>query len=206
MKLSQQDILKLKVPTIVLIVVVVLMALLVWWSEYHKLETKNRLQIQKEQLMQAEQRFRTSGQEKETIIKYLPEYQRLIDIGFIGQEKRLEWVDGLRRIHKDRKLFNISYSINPQETYTIGILPNLGGFTLNRSVMKLELSMLHEGDLVTLIDELRAGQGSPFIVRDCEITRIAAAKPNSFAPNMLGKCEIDWLTLREPVKLGALTP
>ena len=60
MKLSQQDILKLKVPTIVLIVVVVLMALLVWWSEYHKLETKNRLQIQKEQLMQAEQRFRTS--------------------------------------------------------------------------------------------------------------------------------------------------
>jgi hypothetical protein len=182
------------------------MALLVWWSEYHKLETKNRLQIQKEQLMQAEQRFRTSGQEKETIIKYLPEYQRLIDIGFIGQEKRLEWVDGLRRIHKDRKLFNISYSINPQETYTIGILPNLGGFTLNRSVMKLELSMLHEGDLVTLVDELRAEQGSPFIVRDCEITRIAAAKPNSFAPNMLGKCEIDWLTLREPVKLGALTP
>jgi hypothetical protein len=196
MKLSQQDILKLKVPTIVLIVVVVLMALLVWWSEYHKLETKNRLQIQKEQLMQAEQRFRTSGQEKETIIKYLPEYQ----------QKRLEWVDGLRRIHKDRKLFNISYSINPQEAYTMGILPNLGGFTLNRSVMKLELSMLHEGDLVTLVDELRAEQGSPFIVRDCEITRIAAAKPNSFAPNMLGKCEIDWLTLREPVKLGALTP
>lgn len=206
MKLSPQDILKLKIPTIILIAIVVLVALLGWWSEYHKLETKTRLQIQKEQLMQAEQRFRTSGQEKETIIKYLPEYQRLIDIGFIGQEKRLEWVDGLRRIHKDRKLFNISYSINPQETYTTGLLPNLGGFILNRSVMKLELSMLHEGDLVTLVDDLRAEQGSPFIVRDCEVTRIAAAKPNTFVPNMLGKCEIDWLTLREPVKLGALSP
>lgn len=206
MKLSQQDILKLKTPTIILIVVILLMALLVWWSEHHKLEVRGRLQMQKEQLMQAEQRFRTSGQEKDTIIKYLPEYQRLIDIGFIGQEKRLEWVDGLRRIHKDHKLFNINYSINPQEPYTMGILPNLGGFALNRSVMKLELSMLHEGDLLMLVDQLRAEQGSPFILRDCELTRVTAAKSNSFVPNMLGKCEIDWLTLREPTTAGTSTP
>jgi phage FluMu gp28-like protein len=206
MKLSQQDILKLKIPAIVLIVVVVLMALLIWGSESRKLDTQNRLQMQKTQLMQAEQRFRTSGQEKDTIIQYLPEYQRLIDIGFIGQEKRLEWVDGLRRIHKDQKLFNISYSINPQEAYTIGILPNLGGFTLNRSVMKLELNMLHEGDLITLVEKLRAEQGSTFIVRDCELTRVTAAKPNTFVPNMLGKCELDWLTLREPAVIGVSTP
>lgn len=206
MKLSQQDILKLKIPAIVLIVVVVLMALLIWGSEYRKLDTQKRLQMQKTQLMQAEQRFRTSGQEKDTIIQYLPEYQRLIDIGFIGQEKRLEWVDGLRRIHKDQKLFNISYSINPQEAYTIGILPNLGDFTLNRSVMKLELNMLHEGDLITLVEKLRAEQGSTFIVRDCELTRVTAAKPNTFVPNMLGKCELDWLTLREPAVIGVSTP
>lgn len=200
MKLSPQDIDKLKIPTIILVVVVLLMVLAGWWSEQHKLAIRDRLQQQKQQLMQAEQRFRTSGQEKETIIKYLPEYQRLIDTGFIGQEKRLEWVDGLRRIHKDFKLFNINYSISPQENYKLGIISNLGDFTLNRSVMKVELNMLHEGDLITLVDQLRSEQASPFILRDCELTRIVAVKPNSFVPNMLGKCEIDWLTLREPAQ------
>jgi hypothetical protein len=179
---------------------------LVWLTEKHKLDTRQRLQMQQQQLLQAQQRLRTSGQEKETIIKYLPQYQHLIDIGFIGQEKRLEWVDGLRKIHKDRKLFNISYSINPQEPYTVGFLPNLGRFTLNRSLMKLELSMLHEGDLILLVDELRTAQASPFIVRSCELTRITGAKSNNFVPNMLGECEIDWLTLREPVNAGAPAP
>lgn len=206
MKLSQQDILKLRIPAVILGVVLILMVVLVWLTESHKQDTARKLQIQKEQLIQAEQKFRTSGQEKETIIKYLPEYQHLIDIGFIGQEKRLEWVDSLRRIHKDRKLFNISYSINPQEAYKTSLVPNLGAFTLNRSMMKLELSMLHEGDLLTLVELLAKEQGSPFILSDCELTRIAVVNPNSFAPNMLGLCEIDWLTLREPVRVGALTP
>jgi hypothetical protein len=206
MKLSPQDTLKLRAPLIVLVIVMLITSALIWFTERHKLETRQRLQQQQQQQLQAEQRLKTSGQEKDTIVKYLPEYQHLIDIGFIGQEKRLEWVDGLRKIHKDRKLFNISYSIDPQESYTVGFLPNLGGFSLNRSLMKLELSMLHEGDIILLIDKLRTEQASPFIVRDCELTRIATAKPNSFAPNMLGKCEIDWLTLREPVGLGVSTP
>lgn len=206
MKLSQPDILKLRTPIVILGVVLISMVMLVWLTESHKQDTARKLLIQKEQLTQAEQKFRTSGQEKETIIKYLPEYQRLIDIGFIGQEKRLEWVDSLRRIHKDHKLFNISYSINPQEAYKINLVPNLGAFTLNRSMMKLELSMLHEGDLLTLVELLAKEQGSPFILSDCELTRTAVVNPNSFAPNMLGLCDIDWLTLREPLRVGVLTP
>lgn len=206
MKLTPEDLQKLRLPAIILVVVVVAMALLVWLTEQYKIDAGGRLQIQQQKLAQAGQRFRTSGEEKQTIIKYLPEYQRLIDIGFIGQEKRLEWVDGLRRIHKANKLFNISYTIAPQEPYKLGMLPNLGQFTLNRSVMKLELNMLHEGDLLTLMEQLRTEQGSPFIMRDCELTRVGTAKADSFVPNMLAKCEIDWLTLREPVTTGSPTP
>ena len=206
MNLSPQDLRKLRLPLIVLAVVVIVTALLTWLTEHYKLDAESRMQAQSQKLMQASQRFRTSGEERQTIVKYLPEYQHLIDIGFIGQEKRLEWVDGLRRIHKANKLFNISYSIAPQEPYKLGMLGNLGAFTLNRSVMKLELNMLHEGDLLTLVDQLRTEQGSPFIVRDCELTRTGLAKTDTFAPNMLGKCEIDWLTLREPVSTGGATP
>lgn len=204
MKLSQPDILKLRIPIILLGLALMLATALVWITETNKLQTQNRLKDQRNVLLQAEQRYQTSGQEKDTIIKYLPEYQHLIDIGFIGQEKRLEWVDSLRRIHKDNKLFNIDYSINPQEVYITTLISNLGTFVLNRSVMKIEMNMLHEGDLLTLIENLIADQASPFIVRDCELTRTGAPKLNTFAPNMLSKCEIDWLTLREPTRTEAI--
>ncbi|MEO8417668.1 MAG: hypothetical protein ABI475_02965, partial [Methylophilaceae bacterium] len=74
--------------------------------------------------------------------------------------------------------------------------------TLHRSVMKLELSMLHEGDLLTLLDALEAQRNTPFIVRQCEITRLTAISSNTLKPNLLANCELDWLTLREPQAAG----
>src|SRR5690606_21902331 len=140
----------------------------------------------------------SSGQEKETIINYLPLYRELIQDGFIGEERRLEWVDGLRNIHQQNKLFGINYTISTQEEYKPAFALNVGPFSLQRSVMKLELAMLHEGDLLTLLDALDAQQTTPFIVRDCEITRLNEAISNNLVPNLRANCELDWLTIREP--------
>ena len=65
--------------------------------------------------------------------------------------------------------------------------------------MKLNLDMLHEGDLISLLDGLHE-QAAPFIVRDCEISRPIGAVANSknVVANLKANCEIDWLTLRDP--------
>jgi hypothetical protein len=202
MKLMPQELRTLQMPVIVLALVLACVAVMVYFAHELKTETETALRAQESQLNQARQRYQSSGQEKETIVRYLPVYQRLISEGFIGEERRIEWVDSLRTIHQENKLFGINYSIGVQEAYKPAFNLNPGSMSLSRSVMKLELAMLHEDDLLVLLEELQARRITPFLVRRCEIARLPAAGFDKFVPHLKANCELDWLTAREPVMLG----
>ena len=206
MKFTAQEWRKLRYPLISLGLGVIVVTLLLSYMQNRKAEADQALLTQQGQLNQARQKYQASGLEKDTIVKYLPIYQELINDGFIGEERRIEWIDSLRTIHQQNKLFGIKYSIGLQEDYKPAFALNTGPFTLHRSVMKLELSMLHEGDLLTLMEALDAQQTTPFIVRDCEIVRLSAANKATLAPNLLANCELDWLSIREPQAAGTKSP
>lgn len=206
MKFTAQEWRKLRYPLISLGLGVIVVTLLLSYMQNRKAEADQALLTQQGQLNQARQKYQASGLEKDTIVKYLPIYQELINDGFIGEERRIEWIDSLRTIHQQNKLFGIKYSIGLQEDYKPAFALNTGPFTLHRSVMKLELSMLHEGDLLTLLEALDAQQTTPFIVRDCEIVRLSAANKATLAPNLLANCELDWLSIREPQAAGTKSP
>lgn len=206
MKLTPKEWRTLQFPLIILGLAVVCMVSLGAYADHQKTQTASALQAQEGQLNQARQRYQSSGQEKETIEQYLPVYQRLISEGFIGEEKRIEWVDDMRTIHQENKLFGINYSISVQEPYKPDFNHTPGTFSLHHSIMKLELAMLHEGDLLLLLDELRARKITPFILRQCEITKRQGATFDKFVPNMQANCELEWLTVREPRVLGAVQP
>ncbi len=199
MSLTPQDWRKLRYPIIGLGAALVLVGLLVSFADQYRIKNDTALQTQQNLLNQARQKLQSSGLEKDTIIQYLPAYNELLASGFIGEERRIEWIETLRQIHGQHKLFSIDYSIGLQENYKPSYLPNLGSFVLHRSVMSLKLDMLHEGDILALLDGLHQ-QTTPFIVRDCEISRPigVAVNAKNVAANMQANCEIDWLTLRDP--------
>lgn len=200
MKLAPQDWRKLQTPLIVLGAVVIVVALLIGFAESYRANQEQALQTQQNLLSAARQRYQSSGMEKDTITEYLPQYQALINKGFVGEERRIEWVDELRAQHKMHKLFGIKYSISQQEDYKPTFAPSLGGFVMHRSVMKLDLDMLHEGDILQLTESLSANKATPFMLRDCEVTRLNGGGQLSkqLIANLHAACEIDWLTLREP--------
>ena len=203
MKLTPRDWLSLRNPLLGLGLALILVMLLVGMVQQKQDEAQAALDIQQRQLSQARQHYQSSGLEKETIVKYLPVYQKLIEEGFVGEERRIEWVDALREIHQQHKLFSINYSIGAQEQYAPAFGFNPGAFSLYRSVMKLELSMLHEGDLLMLLEALAAKQTAPFMLRECEITKNASkVNPDKLAPYLVAKCELDWLTIHEPPRIG----
>lgn len=205
MSLSPQDWRKLRYPVIGLGAALILVGGLIGYADQYRNESQTALQIQQSALNAARQKYESSGLEKETIVQYLPIYNQLLSNGYIGEEHRIEWIETLRQIHAQNKLFSIDYSIGLQENYKPDFLPNLGNFTLHRSIMSLKLDMLHEGDLLALLDGLRE-QTTPYIVRDCEIKRPVGAAVNikNVAANMQANCEIDWLTLRDPQLAGAV--
>jgi hypothetical protein len=205
MKLTQQDWRKLRMPILGLGAALVIVGLLVSLADQYQTKYETALQTQQNLFNQAQQKFLSSGQEKEVIMQYLPIYNDLLETGFIGEERRIEWIERLRQIHTQHKLFSIDYQIGLQENYKPTFIPNMGNFVLHRSIMKLNLDMLHEGDILSLLDGLQE-QTTPFIVRDCEISRPVGAVVNSknIAPNLRAICEIDWLTLRDPQLTGDL--
>ncbi|MFL9611385.1 hypothetical protein ACKF11_15005 [Methylobacillus sp. Pita2] len=197
MKLNRQDWQRLALPLTALLVALVFAVGIVAYALAYRDEVGQRLQQQQSQLMQARSRLLSSDQERENIIRYLPVYQRLINEGFIGEEHRIEWVDALRNTHQSQRLFGIKYSIGAQAPYQPGFVGNTAPFTLYRSIMKLELPLLHEGDLLVLLDGLKRNQSTPFLVRDCTMERSGVAVTTMLAPVASVACEIDWLTLRE---------
>lgn len=199
MSFSRNDWKRLRNPLLGLGFVLVLAGLLAFYSSnYHAQQLASR-NAQQSALDQARQKYLSSGQEREMIVQYLPKYQKLIESGFIGEEQRIEWIEKLRQIHLQNKLFSIEYHIGQQEKVTPSYLPNLGDFTLYQSTMKLKMGLLHEGDILTLLDGLHE-QSAPFIVMECELVRPLGAKINTkvLATNVESQCEIDWLTLKDP--------
>jgi len=199
MKLNSQDWRKLKAPLIILGIVIILIGMLIVGGQYYSAQQEKALKIQQSLLDTARQRYQSSGSEKDMITEYLPKYQNLINKGFVGEERRIEWVDALRAQHKEYKLFGIKYSISQQEDYKPSFVASLGSFVLHRSIMKLDLDMLHEGDILKLTESLAAKNITPFVLRDCEIMRLNSATIfNQLIPNLHANCELDWLTLLEP--------
>lgn len=199
MTLAPSDWKVLRNPIIVLGAVMIMAGLLASFADQYREKQQLALMKQQVEYQKARSKLESSGHEKETIIKYLPEYNHLLDIGFIGEERRIEWIERLRQIHGQYNLFSIDYNIGQQELYKPNYISNMGSHVLNRSVMELKLDMLHEGDLINLLQDLHINT-PPFLVRDCEITRPIGAdiNTNQLKANLKARCEIDWVTLRDP--------
>lgn len=199
MTLTPSDWRQLRLPILGLGCAMIIVGLLVSFADQYRVKKAASLLTEQSLYTQARQKFESSGVEKETIIKYLPEYNDLLAQGFIGEERRIEWIERLRQIHGQYSLFSIDYSIGQQERYKPSFVLNMGNHVMNRSVMELKLDMLHEGDLINLLQDLHTDT-PPFMVRDCEITRPIGAKMDTqkVVANLKAVCELDWITLRDP--------
>lgn len=199
MVLNQQDWKRLQIPLLVLGFVLVVVGLMAFFAKNYHNEKLQALEVQRTLLNQARQKYLSSGQEREMIVEYLPKYQDLLTTGFVGEERRIEWIASLRQIHLQHRLFSIDYNISQQGVARPGYLLNLGGFVLHVSTMHVEFGMLHEGDLLTLLDSLKS-QFKIFVVRECTITRPKRQSINAsiIADYLNASCELDWITLRDP--------
>lgn len=126
-------------------------------------------------------------------------YQALQSRGIIGQEHRLDWIEKIRKIKEARKLIELDYELGPQQLIKPDVVaPSGNAFDIMASPMKLQMSLLHENDLLGLLSDLRSGIQGYIRVNHCDIERAAATPPASGpAPQLRASCDIDWITVRE---------
>lgn len=112
----------------------------------------------------------------------------------VGPEQRLAWVETLQRIREQRKLFSPEYEFSPQQNLGAPI----GSWQFGSSAMKLRLPLLHEGDLATLLTELRRDAPAIVFIDQCKIDRhSASATEYGVSPNLRADCTLNWVTLQQ---------
>jgi hypothetical protein len=168
------------------------------WTARHALAQEHRklAAAQADRRHVAERLLRIAHEERE-VRDHVELYQRLKDLRILGDERRLEWIEALARIRAEHGLLDLRYQVERQQV--LKSLPGSpAGLDLRSSSMTVELALLHEGDLLRFLADLRASGNAYYSVRHCTITRVGPAPSiASVAPRLLGKCRIDLITLSE---------
>lgn len=177
-----------------------------WW----RADMARRLDHQRKAEQTSQQRFLNSGRERADIERLLPLLQSLQSQGLYGEEKRLEWIERLRGMERRWPGLKLQYAIeaqvmqpaagaNPGAAPMAGAgavaLPAPGAAAGARRIelfatrMRLTMTLVHEEDMLRVLEELAQAQLGRVSVERCEMNRANGAA-------IKAECTLVWNTLR----------
>ncbi len=117
--------------------------------------------------------------------------------GLVGTERRLSWIESLENTNKVLKLPTLTYSLLPQEEFIRPGLKVKSGVELNGSAMELTMGLLHEEDILAVLEGLRLSIKNLFTVESCSLSRSSkiGVPLDTKNTNLSSKCTIRWVTI-----------
>jgi len=179
--------------TVVLLACLVGGGALVWAAKRAlQADLRNLNAANKERKTAQEQHARLVLEARE-IEQHLAIWHRLSELRIVGEERRLEWLDALARIRAARALHDLRYQIEPQRPSKAERAQ--APLEVRSSTMKVEMALLHEGELLRFLDDLRGSGNAYYAIRRCSIHRLTPIAGPAVAPSLRAKCEIDLVTM-----------
>jgi len=129
--------------------------------------------------------------------QYRHHYSDYKSTGLVGDERRLSWIESLESTNEVLKLPTLTYNLLPQEDFIRPGLTVNGAVALNSSPMDLTIELLHEEDLLAVLEGLRLSIKNLFTVESCSMTRIGSLNQslNTKGVNLSSRCTIRWVTI-----------
>lgn len=145
----------------------------------------------------AQERVARAAEEEKEIRANLVFYRRMVDSGIVGPKDRLDLVDKIAAIKSARRLFEIKYNISPQRALEYQGIKPTGSIEFVNSPMRLDMTLLHEDDLLNFLADLQASKQTHVVVRHCSLQRMSgvAPVPNVATPTLKSECNIDLINL-----------
>jgi hypothetical protein len=195
MNFTNQEIKTLALPLLACLVLLAAGAGFIAWTQQAQRSTDRELAAAREQRAQARERLMRIAEEEKEVKEKLEVYLRLRDLGILGDERRLEWADAMTRIRTQRELPDLRYRVERQRLIS-SVPGNPAAVDFYASSMRVELALLHEGDLVNFLADLRESGNAYYSVKGCSISRTGAAPAVAgLAPRLRAECEIDLITI-----------
>jgi hypothetical protein len=147
------------------------------------------------QRAEANQRLARIAEEEREVNEKLALYRRLTALHIIGPERRLEWADTMAHIRTSRELPDLRYQVERQQLL-ISMPGKPASVDFYSSTMKVDLALLHEGDLLGFLKDLRDSGNAYYSIRRCDISRTGQAPTGtSIVPRLHASCDIDLITI-----------
>jgi len=198
MKLSAKDIPHIRGLFIMAILIFLLGAIAVFVSDDMLNEAQQSKITANQEWSDAARKLERTKNEQEDLQGYYHQYQNLVEQNIIGKEKRLDWIESIEKIRNRLKIFSVKYKLDPQETLDmVGTDLPSSSFELHRSNMTLDLSLLHEAQLLNFIDALSEEAKGMYLLDSCVLTRNDLVRKLKFTPNIEAECTLGWITLNE---------
>jgi len=197
MSLSAAEFRKLLAPLALMVALLAAGSGLIYWVDKEQRAARQQLAGAREENRQARERLTRIAEEEKEVNDKLEVYRRLKSLHILGEEQRLEWADAMTRIRKSRELIDLRYSVGRQQT--IASIPGKpASVDFYASTMKVDVALLHEGDLFGFLRDLRESGNAYYSVKRCAITRTGIAPTGaSLVPRLRAECDIDLITIMD---------
>ena len=201
MMLEPSDLKRLRLPFAAALVLVGIGIAAVLPSENYLAQARILKKAAHDQLAAAKDRVAKVSEEEAEIRSNLVTFQKIVNLGMTGEEKRLEWIEALAAIQKQRRLFEVHYNLDPQRPVDYpGTVqgPKSGDAVFMATRLKLDLLLLHEEDLLNFLADLKAHGESYASVRSCSVSRTDSPSTGGgpLRPRLGANCIVDMITLK----------
>ncbi len=146
-----------------------------------------------QQLNDARNRLSGALEDKQNMAAYADEYGTLEEAGILGEDRRLDWTEGLENLRGQNLVTDFRYHIAPQVPYLLPPGVDSGNFDIRYSEMKLQFDLLHEGQLLDFFAALRSQVNGWYQLEGCTMQR---AVEGAAAIRLTAECSGGWITLK----------
>lgn len=191
MKLTTADLRKLRLPMLITLALLAIAVALAWRSSLSASKVFQEKFAAESRTASLEKRLATARSEEHEIKVRSEQLQRLEQSAIGSGEKRLIWTELLQDLQKSLRIPGMSYEFGVQKPLDEKFAGRPG---FSFSPMRLQLNLLHEGDLLNFLTRLQSQAPALVLVRRC---KLATATKSEDAPFQLqADCELNWVTMQ----------
>ena len=187
----------LKRPLIFFMVCLILLAAFVVLGQQYEQGKLDSYNSTKASLSRTHSTYNKLVQDLDLLQQYTQAYDEYKSSGLLGAERRLSWIETLETINDKLRLPTLTYSLQPQESFTAPRLTVENNVTVNSTPMDLNMALLHEQDLLSVFENIDSEIANLFTIDSCKISRLSGKDTalNTKKANLSSNCLMRWITV-----------
>ena len=195
MKLSRADIPLLRRNILALCASAIISAAALYSSGQYAEKSLKDWRDAQHRFTDARKRLSAAQDDQQNMSAYSGEYAALEKRNIIGDDQRLDWMEGLENIRQRNLVTDFHYNIAPQKIYAPHAPIERGNFDIRYSEMKLQFDLLHEAQLLDFFTALRSQVNGWYQLDGCALRR-ASADADAGMAHLTAECSGGWITLK----------